>query len=152
TERPGGTTDLPRSVRRNTSRKHHPGVILLISDLLSEDAESLRAALRYARNHGWALSIVHVVDPAEISPRPVVLPMGEDRPMTIELIDLEGRDRIRLTASDELLDRYGQAVERWRATIEQVCIDEGADYIFLRTDWSFEQIVLRRLYEAGVVG
>lgn len=146
-----GTTNLEDAVKRYVSARQRPGVLLLFSDLLSEDAESLRAALRHARNRGWQVSVIHLVDAAELSPGSVVLPLGEHRPVTLELIDLEGGDRLRLTANDSLLERYQDAVTRWRSEIERTCIEEAADYIFLQTDWSFEMIVMRRLFEAGLV-
>ncbi len=146
-----GATNLEDAVKRYTSARQRPGVLILLSDLLSENAESLRSALRHARMRGWQVCVIHLVDAEELAPNSVVLPMGEHHPVTIELIDLERGDRLRLTASDALLDRYHSAVTTWRSEIEQACIDETADYIFLQTDWSFEMIVMRRLYEAGLV-
>ncbi len=147
----GGATNIQDALQRYTSARHHPGVLIVISDLLSGEPESLRVGLRHARNRGWQVSVIHIVDAAELDPAGIVLPEGSDRPQTLELIDLEHGERVRLTANDELLQRYQEAVEQWKAELEQICIDERADYILLQTDWSFEQIVLSRLYEAGLV-
>ena len=146
-----GSTDLLESIQRYTSARHHPGILIVISDLLSGEPDSLREALRHARGRGWQTSIVHIVDQAELSPEPVVLRSTRERPVTLELIELEGGERLRLTATDDLIERYRSAVNRWKTELEQACAGEKADYIMLQTDWPFESLVLSRLYDAGLV-
>jgi uncharacterized protein (DUF58 family) len=144
-----GRTNLLDAIQRYTSSRHQPGMLIVISDLLSGDAASFREGLRHARNRGWQTTMIHIVDPAELSPEQVVRPGGGAQ--TLELIDLEAGERLRLTASDDLIRRYREAVERWQAELEGACGDEQVDYILLQTDWSFESVVLNRLYEAGLV-
>ncbi len=146
-----GSTNLLESMQRYTSARHHPGILIVITDLLSGEPESLREALRHARTRGWQTSIVHIVDEAELSPEPILLSSSSERPLTLELIELEGGERLRLTASDALIERYRVAVNRWKDELEEVCAEEKADYILLQTDWPFESLVLRRLHEAGLV-
>jgi uncharacterized protein (DUF58 family) len=146
-----GTTNLLESIQRYTSARSQKGVMIIISDLLSGEPETLTEALRYARNRGWSPSIIHIVDPAELSPEPFVRGRDNERPATIELIDLENDERLRITANKDLLARYRASVEAWQAALAGACMAEKADYVLLQTDWPFESLVLSRLHEAGLV-
>ena len=146
-----GSTNLLESIQRYTSARSQQGMLIVISDLLSGEPESLTEALRYARNRGWQTSIVHVVDAAELSPEPFVRGRDNERPVTLELIELENGERLRLTATDDLIERYRDSVTRWMTELEGACVAEKADYVLLQTDWPFETLVLSRLYEAGLV-
>lgn len=145
-----GTTNILNVVQRYTSARQHASMLILISDLLSDEPESLQQAIRHARHRGWRVSILHIIDPAELTPEAILAADGGSS-VTLELIDLEAGDHLRLSASDALISRYCEAVERWKSAVERICIDEQADYVMLQTDWSFEHMVLRRLYEAGLV-
>jgi uncharacterized protein (DUF58 family) len=149
--RAAGTTNLLESIQRYTSARSRQGMLIVISDLLSGEPESLTEALRYARNRGWQPSIIHIVDPAELSPAPYVRGRDSERPVTLELIELENGERLRITADDDLIARYRAAVDRWQADLAAACLAEKADYVLLQTDWPFESLVLSRLHEAGLV-
>ncbi|MBX3070880.1 MAG: DUF58 domain-containing protein [Thermomicrobiales bacterium] len=149
--RSAGETDLLDAVQRYVSARRHPSLLVVISDLLSGEPESLREAIRHARTRGWQVSVIHIVDAAELAPGGVLFPDSERGTLTIDLIDLEDGGRLRLAADDAVIERYQDAVDRWKSSIEQICASEQADYVLLQTDWPFEQVVLQRLYETGLV-
>jgi uncharacterized protein (DUF58 family) len=146
-----GSTDLLASIQRYTSARSQQGMLIVISDLLSGEPESLTEALRHARTRGWQTSIIHVVDAAELAPEAFVRSRESDRPVTLELVELESGERLRLTPTDDLIDRYRDSVARWQAGLHEACVAEKADYVLLQTDWPFESLVLSRLYDAGLV-
>lgn len=146
-----GSTNLLESIQRYTSARSQQGMLIVISDLLSGEPQSLTEALRHARTRGWQTSVVHIVDPAELSPEPFVQNRDSDRPMTLELVELENGERLRLTPTRDVVERYRDSVTRWQQELQEVCAAEKADYILLQTDWPFETVVLSRLYEAGLV-
>jgi uncharacterized protein (DUF58 family) len=142
---PLGQTNLAESIDRYVHARRRPGILLLVSDLLSGEPEELRAQLRNLRSRAWQAIVVHVVDETELSPRE--LTQGEPA----ELIEVETDERLRLIPTAQTLDRYAAALNSWLTEIETVCADEGADYLRIQTDWPFETIVLRLLHERGVL-
>ena len=146
-----GETALPSCLSLYASRRRQPGVLFVISDLLSGTPEDLRVALRDLRTRGWETTIVHVIDPDELSPDGM-LPLGAGgRRVSVDLIETETGEQLRVTPTDDVLANYRDQVTTWLDGVQQVCAAEEADYVRLRTDESFESLVLARLYEAGVV-
>lgn len=146
-----GETALPSCLSLYASRRRQPGVLYVISDLLSGEPEDLRVALRDLRTRGWETTIVHVIDPDELAPDRM-LPLGAGgRRVSLDLIETETGTQLRITPTPEVLERYRELVDAWLVGIEQACAAEETEYVRLRTDASFESLVLARLYEAGVV-
>jgi uncharacterized protein (DUF58 family) len=142
---PLGQTDLGASLDRYVRARRRPGIMVLVSDLLSGEPEQLREGLRELRARKWQTIVVHVVDETELAPR--LLTGGEPA----ELLEVESGQRLRLTPSAHILERYNTALNGWLAEVEAACKDELVEYIRLQTDWPFETIVLRILHQRGVV-
>ncbi len=147
--RPLGATDLQDVLDRYVHSKRRSGVLILISDMLSGEPSSITPALRELRGRGWNVTVVHVVDEAELAPS--LLPGGGDRPRPAELIEVESGERLRLTPTASVLSRYRDAVGAWLEDVEAVCKDEQIDYLRLQTDWPFDSLVLRLLHDRGVI-
>ncbi|MBA3336818.1 MAG: DUF58 domain-containing protein [Chloroflexia bacterium] len=145
---PYGATDLPTVLETYLRSRRRPGLLVLISDLLSGEPEQIGAQLRKQRAEGWQTIVVHIVDPAELDPAALE---GGARIGATELIDVELGDRLRLTPTAAVVERYRTALRGWLAQIEEVCEREEAEYLRLETGWPFESIVLRLLHERGVV-
>ncbi len=147
---PLGGTDLPSVLDAYAHARRRPGILLLVSDLLSGEPTQVTQVLRDLRGRGWQTTVVHTLDPAELEPGGM-LGTGGGRASLAELVDVEGGERLRLTPTDGLLDRYRAAVGAWLAETESACAADGVDYVRLMTDWPFETIVLRLLHDRGVV-
>jgi uncharacterized protein (DUF58 family) len=153
---PLGRTALTMTVDRYGRARRRPGLLLLISDLLSGEPDELRELLRWLRGRGWQVAVVHVLDEAEVAPAAASGyltadgPAGVARP-PVELLETESGERLRLSPSDELLRRYGDVVGAWLAAVESGCRDEEATYVRLLTTWDFEDVVLGLLHQQGVV-
>lgn len=146
-----GETDLPLAIERYARSRRRPGILVIVSDLLSGDPPDLQQSLRLLRTHGWQIIVAQVIDGAELDP---ALDQALDvtgQPTTFELRDVENDDRLRLTPTSEILDRYRDAVATWREQIEAACNDEACDYLALQTDWPLESIVLTLLHHRGLV-
>src|SRR5215218_7991214 len=63
----GGTSLAPVIAAYARARKR-PGLLLLVSDLLSGEPDDLQLALHDLRGRGWQTAVLHVVDDAEIDP------------------------------------------------------------------------------------
>jgi uncharacterized protein (DUF58 family) len=142
---PLGQTDVAMSVDRYMRARRRPGIMVLVSDLLSGEPEHLKEKLRELRARKWQTIVVHVVDETELAP--ALMTSGEPA----ELLEVESGERLRLTPTAQILERYKAALTEWLADVETACTDEMAEYIRLQSDWPFETLVLRMLHERGVL-
>lgn len=147
-----GATTFSESIERYARARKRPGVLIVLSDLLSGEPEDMRAALQLLRSRGWHTTVVQILDPAEKNPAGG-FPTGPNaQPLTIELIDRETAGRLQITPTQAALDDYGRAISAWQEEIEAVCSSEQIPLITLQTDWPFETVVLGLLSQRGVVG
>jgi hypothetical protein len=142
---PLGQTVLATSLDRCRRGRRRPGILVLVSDLLSGEPEQLREQLRELRARKWQTIVVHIVDETELAP--ALLTTGEPA----ELLEVESGGRLRLVPTAQILERYTAALIGWLADVEAACNDEEVEYIRLQTDWPFETIVLRMLHQRGVL-
>jgi len=149
---PMGQTNLPAVLGAYARVRRRPGLLVLVSDLLSGDPAELTEPLRELRARGWQTTIVHVVDPAELDGAPMAGVGPGGRPAPSELVEVESGEKLRLTPTDPVLARYRSAIEGWLAELETVCAAEDATYLRLQTDWPVETLVLQMLHARGVVG
>jgi uncharacterized protein (DUF58 family) len=147
-----GSTSFAESVERYARARKRPGILIVLSDLLSGEPDEMRTAFQLLRSRGWQTTVVQIVDPAERDPS-ISFPAGPGaQPLTVELIDLENAGRLRVTPTQAALDDYDRVMRAWQAEIEAVCESEQIPLISLQTDWPFETVVLGLLSQRGVVG
>ncbi|MEJ7761997.1 MAG: DUF58 domain-containing protein [Thermomicrobiales bacterium] len=146
----GGTTDVARVLSEYGHRRRRPGILVLISDLLSGDPEDLVTALRWYRAHGWHASVLQVMDPAELDPAAMLAAGG--RSGAAELVDVEDGGRLLVVPGEAVLARYRASMGTWLASLESVCREEHVEYVRLQTDWPVETLVAKLLRERGILG
>lgn len=153
--RPLGGTALAQSVTVYARARSRPGLLLLISDFLSGELDELQVALHDLRGRGWQTALLHVVDEAEIDPLAAMSWLrGEDESAvvrSVELIDRESGDTLRLAVDDDVATRYAAAVTDWLANLEALCAAEAAAYARVSTSWAVDDVTLALLHERGVV-
>jgi uncharacterized protein (DUF58 family) len=149
--RPMGATELFAVIERYVRARRRPGLLLLVSDLLSGEPAELEVRLRDLRSRGWQTVVAHIVDSAELSPASLHANGDDGSWRPTELIDLESGERLRITPTDEVVARYVEAVDAWRTQIEATCAAERADYLSLDTSWPLQSVVLRLLHQRGLV-
>ena len=147
--RPLGGTDLAAILDRYARAHRRPGVLLIVSDLLSGEPATLAQGLRDLRARGWLTTVVHLLDEGELAPDLII--GGVDQAEATELIEVESGQRLRLTPTSAVLTRYREAFGGWLLGIETACASEEVDYVRLQTDWPLESIVIQLLHERGVV-
>lgn len=152
--RPMGGTALAPVVATYAHARSRPGLLLLISDFLSGEPEELQTALHELRGRGWQTALLHVVDEVEIDPASTsVWLRGDDTAgsRSIELIDRESGQLLRMAIDDDVVLRYSTAVATWIDTLEGVCTSEAAAYARVSTSWAIDDVTLALLHERGVV-
>lgn len=147
-----GSTSVAESIERYARARKRPGVLIVLSDLLSGEPDDLREVLQLVRGRGWQMTIVQIVDPGERDPANLFTTGSNGQLPTVELIDLEDASRMRITPNATALADYDRAWQSWQTELEMVCDSEQIPLITLQTDWPFETVVLGVLAKQGVVG
>jgi uncharacterized protein (DUF58 family) len=135
-----GETHLLSAVRSFTTLFPHPGLVVLVSDLL--DPLGCRAAVEELARKKHQLLVIHLLDEQEISPRAA----GD-----VALLDVEGGRERRCFLDGNLIQRFQQELQRYFQEIEAVCDSRRADYLRTTTRTPFEEFVLQTLRQATSV-
>jgi len=70
---------------------------------------------------------------------------------TVELVDNESGETLRLAPDDEVFGRYAAAVGEWLVALESVCAAEQSAYARVSSSWGIDDLLLTLLHERGVV-
>ncbi len=130
---PDGPTRLAASARAHAARGGPHGVAVLVSDLLSEDATE---AIGLLAERGNELTVIHVLDSEFIQPD-----FAED----VELVDIEGGTNLELFGDSALISSFKETVADWINEMHAFCHRRNACYLAIESDWSVEDVLLRRL-------
>lgn len=146
---PGGERTVSERLNTLATRESTPGLLIILSDLLSDETDLLMTQCKMLRGKGWDIACVHIVDAAELSPESMFAGLDRSQPTT--LIDAESGQRIMILPSDATLGRYDDAVANWLREVEDQCRLHGITYVRLATDSPVDTAVLRLLNERGVL-
>jgi hypothetical protein len=153
--RAAGSTDLGPVIAAYAHARTRPGLLLIVSDLLSGEPEDLQDALHDLRARGWQTAVLHIVDDVEIVPDAASAWLhggdGGAAPSSIELIDRESGATLRLSPDDEVAERYAAAVGNWLESLEAACLAEETCYARLSTAWGIDDQTISLLHERGLV-
>lgn len=153
--RPLGGTALAPVIAEYARARSRPGLLLVISDLLSGEPEALREALHALRGHGWQTAVLHIVDDAEIDATAVTTwlrgALEGSGGSSLELVDRESEMHLRLAADDEVATRYADAVSVWLGALEAACAAEAAAYARISTTLGIDTPLLGLLHERGIL-
>jgi uncharacterized protein (DUF58 family) len=153
--RPMHGTALAPAIANYAYGRRRPGVLLIVSDLLSGDPEDLQAVLHDLRGGGWQTAVLHIVDDAEVATDAASTWLHHDPDglgtSSLELIDRESGATLRLSPDEDVVTRYAAAVTAWLNGLESVCAAEEAAYARFSTAWGIDDLTLALLYERGVM-
>jgi len=133
---PRGRTGLARGIHAALGRMPHRGVIVLLSDLLTDQAAALEA-LHHARFRGHDLIVMHILDAAEVR-----FPFDGH----IRLEDPETGQAL-ITEADGVRAHYVQAVADWRAELRNQISTLRGDYVALDTSMPFDKALVEFLIQ-----
>ncbi len=135
-----GQTDLARGVAA-LPRLRGSGLGLLFSDLLQP--EGPEPALRRLLGRGMEVHVFHVLAPVDLRP---------DLSGDLVVIDAETGEEVLLSVDEAALDRYEATVHAWAEEMARLCHRLGVGYTRVPTTTPLEELILRDLRRAGVVG
>lgn len=129
-----GKTDLAGSLIQLAAMLRHRSLIMLMSDLLTDETSMLKA-LRNLRHSGHDIIVFHVLDEAEVS-----FPFTGN----LELVDPETGDRQLVNAADAAAD-YRRTVDELRDRLRRECREMRIDYVPLDTSQPYDKALTEYL-------
>lgn len=131
-----GTTGLAAGIHEAMRRIAHRGLIVVMSDLLT-DQEECYEALHHVRFRGHDLIVMHILDAAEAH-----FPFDG----SVRLEDPETR-RTLITDAPAARERYLSALHDWREGLRTRLAATRADYLALDTSMPFDKALVEFLMQ-----
>ena len=135
-----GATDLNAGLRAYAVAASRPGLVVLISDLLSPSGYAEGLTRLAARGHGVA--VLHTLSPDEVEP-----PLAGD----LRLRDVETGEPQEVTVDGGTRALYRRRLAAWREEIRATCRARDVHYVPIETDTPFDRVVLYDLRRAGLL-
>ncbi|HTP02668.1 MAG TPA: DUF58 domain-containing protein [Anaerolineales bacterium] len=137
---PGGSTQLNESLHQFAVTPRRPGLVILISDLLSADQPEL--GLRPLLARGSEAAILHLLSPDELDP-----PLSGD----LQLVDVETGAQQVVSLDGRLRTLYQDRVRSWIRDTRGECRKHGVGYVQFSTARPWDQLVLLELRRSGIL-
>lgn len=135
-----GITDLNQSLKNYALRGRRPGLLFVLSDLLSPNG--YQDGLNTLQARGFEVGLIHLLSLDEVEP-----PVSGD----LKLVDVETGADAEITLDPTTLDLYRERLQEWQAEIATYCANRHIHYIPLTTDLPWEKLVLQTLRVKGIV-
>lgn len=135
-----GITDLNLSLRNYALRGRRPGLLFVLSDLLSPNG--YQEGLNALQSRGYEVGLIHLLSPDEMEP-----PLGGD----LKLVDVETGVDAEITLDPTTLALYRERLGGWLAEIGSTCAGRHVHYIPVATDLPWEKLVMQTLRLKGVL-
>lgn len=136
----GGITDLNISLKNYALRGRRPGLVFVLTDLLSPNG--YQDGLHALQARGYEVGVIHLLSPDEMQP-----PVTGD----LKLIDVETGADAEITLDPTTLDLYRERLQAWQAEIADYCSRRAIHYIPVTTDLPWEKLVMQTLRIQGVL-
>lgn len=134
-----GITAMNQSLSNYALRARRPGLLFLISDLLTPGG--VRDGLSALQARGYEAGLLHLLSPDEIDP-----PLTGD----VRLVDVETGADTEVTLDAATRRRYRERLAAWQGEIAAFAHARGLHYIPVNTAIPWERLVLRTLRARGV--
>jgi len=135
-----GITDLNLSLRNYALRGGRPGLLFILSDLLSPNG--YQEGLNGLQARGYEVGLIHILSPDEVEPA-----VSGD----LKLVDVETGADAEITLDATTRNLYRQRLREWQADIATYCANRHVHYIPITTDLPWEKLVMQTLRVKGVV-
>lgn len=136
----GGITDINLSLRNYALYGRRPGLLFIISDLLSPNG--YQEGLKALQARGYEIGIIQLLSPDEVEP-----PVSGD----LKLIDIETGEDAELTLDPSTLDLYRERLQSWQNEIAAYCSTRHLHYIPVTTNLPWEQLVVQTMRQKGLL-
>lgn len=131
---PTGKTDIAKALHQTAAMLRHQSLVMIISDLLTEE-EPVLEALRRLKFAGHDILLLHLLDEAEVN-FPFEGPLLLEEPETQETLRVD---------SDGFRNEYLCQIRDFRNRLAEECAKIGADYLPLDTGMPFDKALAEYL-------
>jgi len=138
--KPAGETNFEASLRAYAARNRHPGLAVILTDLLSHS--SFENGVRHLLQLHYDVALLHILAPAEVHPA-----IGGD----MKLIDRETSRFVDVTLNQRALNLYQQRYQSWTRGIEDFCARHHILYERIESNQPIEQLLLQTFRRRGLV-
>ncbi|GIW97072.1 MAG: hypothetical protein KatS3mg111_0405 [Pirellulaceae bacterium] len=129
-----GQTDLAGSLTQLAAMLKHRSLVMLFSDLLTEE-EPMLQAIRRLRHGGHDIIVFHILDEAEVT-----FPFQG----AVQLRDPETGESQAVSAADAAAD-YRQTVRAYRKRLNKAFQEAAIDYVALDTSMPYDKALMEYL-------
>ena len=133
-------TDLRNSLRKFVAQNKRAGLAVLISDFY--DSAGFEEAINFLRFRKFEPLVCHVYDHTDLEPAL----FGD-----LDLLDCETGERVTVTVTRELLNRYRAAHEELMEQVQSYCTKKSVRYFRAPVQVPFDELVLRVLRAGGFI-
>jgi len=138
--------DLAHAISHYVFRKRRSGIMVIVSDFLSEDLLRLESTIHGAAALGWQTLLVQIVDPAEDDPA-----RHETDASTTEIMDVETGTRMLVSHTPPSLSQYRAERSVWTQALVNMGTGSRATHVAVSTEDRIEDIIFRLLLDLGLV-
>jgi uncharacterized protein (DUF58 family) len=138
---PGGAADFNDALRRGAMQVRQAGAAMVLSDLL--DPRGYASGLDALVGRGFHVNVIQILAPEELQPTT----FGD-----LRLVDSETAAEQEVTFGKFRLKTYRQAVENYTQKLREFCRARGIRFFRATSDTLLEDVVLKDLRKAMVVG
>ncbi len=135
-----GQTDLNQALRAYAVKPRRAGLLILISDLLTESG--FEAGLNPFLGRGYEAVLIHLLAPEEIDP-----PLAGD----LRLVDAETGAAQEVSIDGGLRSFYKARVREWIQSVQDDCRKRAIKYLSVVADKPWDQVLLLEMRKARVV-
>lgn len=138
--RAAGETNLNAALQDYALRGGRPGLLFLLSDMLSP--AGYREGLNALLARGYEVGILHILSPDELQP-----PLAGD----LKLVDVETGEDAEISLDGTTLAAYQERLREWQAELASFSAARAMHYVPVSTETPWERLVLRTLRAEGVL-
>ncbi len=137
----GGSAQLNTALHRGAVEARQPGLAVVLSDFL--DPDGYEAGIGALLGRGFQVDCVHILAPDELSPTT----FGD-----LRLIDAETGGHQEVTFGRYRLAAYRETVAKFCQRLREFCAARGVNYFLASSATPLEDLLLRQLRKAEVLG
>jgi uncharacterized protein (DUF58 family) len=138
--------DLVSALSRLVHERRRAGIMLVVSDFLSEDLGRMEAAMRVAIGRGWEIALIQVSDPAEVDPARFGA-LAE----THRAIDIESRQAMPIRGDAGSVAAYRERRAAWVDELRRLGGGARTMHMEFSTGQPVDQSLVQLLRNVGLV-
>ncbi len=142
---PRSEADLAHAISHYVYWKRRSGIMVIVSDFLSEDLARLESTIHGAAALGWQSLLVQIVDPAEEDPA------RHETDATTEIVDVETGLRMLVSHTPASLNQYRAERSTWTQALKDIGSGSRATHVVVSTEDRIEDVIFRLLVDLGLV-